>query len=76
MAKDLDPLKLSSPRIFLIRMLVFLILCALIAIVLYQQIWVAFRANIALNTLIIFALLIGSCCRSGRCCGSIRRSPG
>ena len=27
MAKELDPLKLSSPRIFLFRMLVFVILC-------------------------------------------------
>jgi hypothetical protein len=59
MAKDLDPLKLSSPRIFLVRMLVFLILCALIAVVLYQQIWVAFRQNPTLNGLIVFALFIG-----------------
>src|SRR5215813_10474202 len=59
MARDLDPFKLSSPRIFLIRMLVFLILCGLIAVVLYRQIWVAFLANPGLNALIVGVLLIG-----------------
>src|SRR5437764_9944817 len=59
MAHDLDPLKLSSPRIFLLRMVVFLILCALIAVVLYRQIWGAFLANSGLNALIIGVLIIG-----------------
>ena len=59
MAHDLDPFKVSSPRIFLVRMLVFLILCALIVIVIHQQIWVAFKANPPLNALIIGVLLIG-----------------
>jgi hypothetical protein len=59
MARDLDPFKLSSPRIFLIRMLVFLILCALLVVVLYKQIWAAFLANPGLNALIIGVLLIG-----------------
>ena len=59
MAQDFDPLKLSSPRIFLIRMMVFLILCVLVAIVLSKQIWVAFLANPGLNALIIGVLIIG-----------------
>jgi hypothetical protein len=59
MARDLDPFKLSSPRIYLIRMLVFLILCTLIVVVLYKQIWVAFLANPGLNALIVGVLLIG-----------------
>ena len=59
MAKDLDPLKLSSPRIFLVRMMVFLILCGLLVVVLYRQIWTAFLANPGLNALIIGVLLIG-----------------
>src|SRR5260370_564168 len=59
MAQDLDPLKLSSPRIFLIRMVVFLILCSLIVVVLYKQMLVAFMANPGLNALIIGVLLIG-----------------
>jgi hypothetical protein len=59
MAREIDPFKLSSPRIFLVRMLVFLILCALVVVVLYQQIVVAFMANPGLNALIIGVLLIG-----------------
>src|SRR4030095_8656508 len=59
MAKQLDPLKLSSPRIFLIRMLVFVILVGLIAFVLHKQIQVAFMANPGLNALIIGVLIIG-----------------
>jgi hypothetical protein len=59
MAQDLDPFKVSSPRIFLVRMLVFLILCGLIVIVIHQQIWIAFKANPPLNALIIGVLVIG-----------------
>jgi hypothetical protein len=51
--------KLSSPRIFLVRMVVFLMLCALVAVVLYKQILIAFFANTFLNGLIGFVLLIG-----------------
>ena len=59
MAKELDPLKLSSPRIFLFRMLVFVILVGLIVFVLHKQIEVAFMANPGLNALIIGVLAIG-----------------
>lgn len=59
MARDVDPFKLSSPRIFLVRMLVFLILCGLLAFILYKQIVVAFMANPGLNGLILGVLLIG-----------------
>jgi hypothetical protein len=59
MAQDIDPFKLSSPRIFLVRMSVFLILCALVVVVLYKQIWTAFLANPGLNALIIGVLGIG-----------------
>src|SRR5580704_14242231 len=60
MANNVDPAaKLSSPRIFLIRMLVFLILCGLIAFVLQHQILNAFMANPWLNGLIVGVLLIG-----------------
>jgi hypothetical protein len=60
MARDLDPLKLSSPRIFLVRMMVFLVLCALVVIILYKQIAVAFLSNVLLNSVIIFVLVIGT----------------
>ena len=60
MASDIDnPVKLTSPTIFLVRMLVFLILCGLIAYVLHQQILTAFLANPWLNGLILGVLAIG-----------------
>jgi hypothetical protein len=59
MAKDVDPFKVSSPRIFLVRMLIFLILCSLIVVVIHPQILTAFKANPPLNALIIGVLLIG-----------------
>src|SRR5215475_12752085 len=59
MAKELDPLKLSSPRIFLIRMLVFVILVGLVGFVLHKQIEVAFMANPGLNALILGVGAIG-----------------
>ncbi len=59
MASDIDHAKLASPRIFLVRMLVFLILCGLIAFVLQHQIENAFLANPWLNGLIVGVLLVG-----------------
>src|SRR5581483_11737881 len=56
---ELEFSKLASPRIFLIRMLVFLVCCALVMVVLYKQIIVAFFANPGLNALIGLVLLIG-----------------
>jgi hypothetical protein len=57
--QDIDPFKVSSPRIFLVRMLVFLVLGVLLVIILNRQIWVAFLANPGLNALIIGVLLTG-----------------
>ncbi len=59
MASELDQTKLPSLRIFLVRMLVFVILCALIAVVLERQIAQAFFANPWLNGLIIGVLCCG-----------------
>jgi hypothetical protein len=49
---EIELAKLSSPRIFVVRMLVFLVLCALVMVVLYKQIVTAFFANPGLNALI------------------------
>src|SRR3979490_1333195 len=57
---EIELSKLSSPRIFLVRMLVFLVLCALVMVVLYKQIVTAFFANPGLNALIGLVLLIGT----------------
>jgi hypothetical protein len=59
MARKFDPHKLSSPRIFLVRMLVFLVLCGLICVILYRQILAAFASNPGLNGLIVGVLVIG-----------------
>jgi hypothetical protein len=56
---DLDPFKVSSPRIFLVRMVLFLAIVALVIVILSEQTWRAFLANPGLNALIIFVLLIG-----------------
>ncbi len=58
-AMEVELTKLSSPRIFLVRMLVFLVLCALVMVVLYKQIIQAFFANPGLNALIGVVLLVG-----------------
>jgi hypothetical protein len=57
---EIELRKLSSPRIFLVRMLVFLVLCALVMVVLYKQIVLAFFANPGLNALIGAVLAIGT----------------
>ena len=59
MAIEIDPFKLSSPRIFLFRMLVFVVLFGVIVFLLYKQIKIAFMANPPLNALIILVLAIG-----------------
>ncbi|WP_156164945.1 MULTISPECIES: flagellar motor protein MotA [unclassified Bradyrhizobium] len=56
---EIELSKLSSPRIFLVRMLVFLVLCGLVGVVLYKQIVTAFFANPGLNALIGLVLLVG-----------------
>ena len=58
-AMEIELNKLSSPRIFLVRMLVFVVLGGLVAVLLHKQIEVAFMANPGLNSVIIFVLLIG-----------------
>jgi hypothetical protein len=59
MAREFDPLRLSSPGSFLFRMLVFVVLCGAVVFLLQKQIAVAFMANPFLNGLIIAVLVIG-----------------
>lgn len=56
---EFDPYKLSSPRIYLLRMVIFVALSAFIALILYQQVWTAFLSNPGLNGLIFGVLFIG-----------------
>jgi hypothetical protein len=50
---------LTPPRIYLVRMAVFLVLAGFIAFILYRQIWNAFMANPGLNALIVGVMGIG-----------------
>lgn len=59
MANDRDLHRLSRPGIYLVRMTIFLLLAAFVALILNKQIVVAFMANPGLNALIIFVLFIG-----------------
>jgi hypothetical protein len=58
-SRDYDPYKLSSPQIYLWRMLIFLIIAAFIAVILWRQVLTAFQANPGLNSVIIAVLGIG-----------------
>lgn len=59
MAKARTSRKLTSPGLFLFRMIVFLVLAGLILLVLQKQVQVAFWANPALNGLIFLVLFLG-----------------
>ena len=59
MARVFDPYRLTSPRIFLLIMLIFLTISGFIAAILYSQISSAFATNPGLNGLIIGVLAIG-----------------
>jgi hypothetical protein len=50
---------LTPPRIYLIRMGVFLVLAGFLVFILYRPVWAAFLANPGLNGLIVGVLLIG-----------------
>src|SRR5688572_29324166 len=54
-----DPHRLSSPRIVLLSMLVFLAIVAFIAAILARQISSAFSTNPGLNGLILGVLVVG-----------------
>ncbi len=54
------PQRLSSPRIFLVRMAVFVVLAGFLALILYRQIYNAFLQNPGLNALILGALFVGT----------------
>src|SRR5262245_34384039 len=50
---------LTMPRVFLMRMFVFLALVGFLAAILYEQLYVSFKTNPGLNALIIAVLLFG-----------------
>ncbi|MFK7901576.1 MAG: MotA/TolQ/ExbB proton channel family protein [Nitratireductor sp.] len=60
MAKAFDPYRFSSPRLFLISMIVFLIITGFLISILYSSIAGAFATNPGLNGLILFVLMVGT----------------
>ena len=59
MARAFDPYRFTSPRLFLLSMVVFLIIAGFIIAILYSQISTAFMANPGLNGLIVLVLVFG-----------------
>lgn len=59
MASTLEINKLSSPLVYLWRMVIFLIIVAFLLVLLYKQLQVAFMANPGLNGLIFAVAAIG-----------------
>ena len=58
-ADKYDPRKLSSPRVFLFSMLIFLAIVGFVAAILYRQISSAFQTNPGLNGLILGVMVVG-----------------
>jgi len=59
MARDYDSHRLSSPQVFLWRMVIFLVIAAFVALILWKQIVFAFWANPGLNGFILLVLAFG-----------------
>ena len=59
MAREFDPHKLSSPRVYLFSMLIFVALVAFLVLILNRQIFENFSTNPGLNGLILGVLLVG-----------------
>ena len=59
MAQDLDPYKLSSPQVYLWRMIIFLVIVGFLGLILYRQIYQAFLTNVGLNSTILAVGVVG-----------------
>lgn len=59
MSDRYDPFLLSSPTIYLVKMIIFLILVGMLGVILAPQLVEAFWSNPFINGLIIFVLVVG-----------------
>jgi hypothetical protein len=59
MAHSYDPYHLASPSVYLVKIIIFLVLVALVAAILSNQLIIFFWANPFINSLIFLVLLIG-----------------
>jgi len=59
LARDFDPHRLSSPRVYLFSMVIFIAIVSFLGLILYRQILDAFLTNPGLNGLILGVLIVG-----------------
>ncbi|MEM9677984.1 MAG: flagellar motor protein MotA [Pseudomonadota bacterium] len=59
MAREFDPHRLSSPRVYLFSMVIFIAIVSFLGLILYRQILDAFLTNPGLNGLILGVLIVG-----------------
>jgi hypothetical protein len=59
MTQGYDPYHLASPTVYLIKIVIFLVLVALVAAILFSNIVTFFWANPFINSMIFFALAVG-----------------
>lgn len=59
MTQPYDPYHLANPLVYLIKMVIFLVLVAMVAIILLSQLLTAFWSSPFINGLILFAFAIG-----------------
>ena len=59
MTQGYDPYHLSSPTVYLVKILIFLVIVALVGAILYSTIVTFFWANPFINSMIFFALAVG-----------------
>jgi hypothetical protein len=59
MSQSYDPYRLASPAVYLVKIVIFLVLVALVAAILANQLLTFFWANPFINSLILLTLFIG-----------------
>ncbi|WP_404402363.1 flagellar motor protein MotA [Pelagibacterium halotolerans] len=59
MSQTYDPYHLANPAVYLIKMTIFLVLVALVAVIILPQLLDAFWANPFINGMILFVLAVG-----------------
>ena len=59
MSQSYDPYHLASPTIYLVKIVIFLILVALVAAILFNSLVTFFWANPFINSLIFLVMFIG-----------------
>ena len=59
MSQTYDPYRLASPTVYLIKIIIFLVLCGLVVAILFNSLVAFFWANPFINGLIIFTAFVG-----------------